>query len=186
MIEIRLRGTAARHPGSIVLPLLVSDLPVFCRWRGEPAWGSHELEEIVAVTDRFVVDSAEWRRSPAAYPVLAEMFERVGGLGHRVLADAAVAPQLGGALARDRARQANSGSKGPRADAALAGGMAPRRASSVRSRSRAGRLPWSRRSGPTASRSSLPATCPIPSELLSAELDQFGRDRIDEAAVRAV
>ena len=38
VIELRLHGTAARHPASIVLPLLVSDLPVFCRWRGEPAW----------------------------------------------------------------------------------------------------------------------------------------------------
>ena len=29
-----------RHPASIVLPLLISDLPAFCRWRGQPDWSS--------------------------------------------------------------------------------------------------------------------------------------------------
>src|SRR6476659_8296328 len=58
VIELRLGGSAAKHPGSIVLPLLVSDLPVFCRWRGEPRWGSVPLAEIVALTDRLVVDSS--------------------------------------------------------------------------------------------------------------------------------
>ena len=36
VIVLRLRGTAAEHPASVVRPLLVSDLPAFCRWRGEP------------------------------------------------------------------------------------------------------------------------------------------------------
>jgi len=67
VIELRLRGTPARHPGSIVLPLLIADLPAFCRWRGEPDWGSSALEEIVEVCDRLIVDSAEWRGVPAAY-----------------------------------------------------------------------------------------------------------------------
>src|SRR3954469_15315335 len=67
VIELRLHGSAARHPGSILLPLLVSDLPVFCRWRGEPSWGSVPLAEIVGLTDRLVVDSSEWRRVPKAY-----------------------------------------------------------------------------------------------------------------------
>ena len=40
VIEVHLGGTAVDHPASIVLPLLISDLPVFCRWRGEPEWGS--------------------------------------------------------------------------------------------------------------------------------------------------
>ena len=77
VIQIRLRGSAARHPGSIVIPLLVSDLPVFCRWRGEPAWESDALDEVVAVTDRLVVDSSEWRHVPTAYPRLEALFERV-------------------------------------------------------------------------------------------------------------
>ena len=76
VIQIRLHGDAVHHPGSIITPLLVSDLPVFCRWRGEPIWGSGELEEILGVTDRLVVDSSEWRRPPAAYAELASLFER--------------------------------------------------------------------------------------------------------------
>ena len=77
VIEIRLRGPAAQHPGSIVLPLLVSDLPVFCRWRGEPDWGSVPLGEILGVTDRLVVDSSEWREVPKAYACLVDLFDSV-------------------------------------------------------------------------------------------------------------
>ena len=40
VIELRLRGDAADHPASVVLPLLISDLPAFCRWRGQPDWSS--------------------------------------------------------------------------------------------------------------------------------------------------
>ena len=36
MIELTLRGSRAQAPASIVEPLLISDLPVFLRWRGEP------------------------------------------------------------------------------------------------------------------------------------------------------
>ena len=69
VIQIRLRGDAAAHPGSVVTPLLVSDLPVFCRWRGEPRWGSGALSEILDVTDRLVVDSSEWRGLPLPTPI---------------------------------------------------------------------------------------------------------------------
>ena len=77
MIELRLRGTPARHPGSIVLPFLIADLPAFCRWRGEPDWGSTALDEIVGACDRLVVDSSEWRGLPAAYGELARLFDRL-------------------------------------------------------------------------------------------------------------
>ena len=61
VIEVRLRGRPAAHPASIVLPLLLSDLPAFCRWRGEPRWSGSAFDEILGVVDRLVVDSAEWR-----------------------------------------------------------------------------------------------------------------------------
>jgi glucose-6-phosphate dehydrogenase assembly protein OpcA len=60
VIELRLRGTRAAAPASIVWPLLIPDLPVFLRWRGEPPWGASELDQLVDVTDRLVVDSREW------------------------------------------------------------------------------------------------------------------------------
>src|SRR5207237_1159039 len=40
VVELRLRGPRAKAPGSIVQPLLISDLPAFLRWRGEPTFGA--------------------------------------------------------------------------------------------------------------------------------------------------
>jgi glucose-6-phosphate dehydrogenase assembly protein OpcA len=76
-VELTLRGDRARAPASVVLPLLISDLPVFLRWRGEPTWESEELEQLVGVVDRLVVDSTEWEGLPAPYARLAELFDRV-------------------------------------------------------------------------------------------------------------
>ena len=64
-------------PGSIVEPLLITDLPTFCRWRGLPPWGEPELEQLVDVCDRLVVDSSEWRGLPGAYRKLAKLFDRI-------------------------------------------------------------------------------------------------------------
>lgn len=184
VIEIRLRGSAARHPGSIVLPLLVSDLPVFCRWRGAPPWGSGELEEIVSVTDRLVVDSSEWRGVPAAYSVLAGLFDRVAVSDiafsrtlpwRRRLAE--LWPEIG-TVAKLRV-------EGPRADAELVAGW-------LRARLKREVALTRRNAGAVTAMwvDGKPVTSPgellSPSELLSAELDQFGRDRVYEAAVRSV
>jgi len=76
VIELTLRGSRAKAPASIVEPLLISDLPVFLRWRGEPPWGAPELEQLVDVTDRLVVDSTEWDDVPGPYRRLAELFPR--------------------------------------------------------------------------------------------------------------
>jgi glucose-6-phosphate dehydrogenase assembly protein OpcA len=74
VIELRLRGGRASAPASIVWPLLISDLPVFLRWRGEPPWGSPELDQLVGVTDRLVVDSREW--DEPRFEELAQLFAR--------------------------------------------------------------------------------------------------------------
>lgn len=76
VIELRLRGLRAKAPASIVEPLLISDLPVFLRWRGEPPWGAQELDQLVAATDRLIVDSTEWDELPFSYGNLAELFDR--------------------------------------------------------------------------------------------------------------
>jgi glucose-6-phosphate dehydrogenase assembly protein OpcA len=76
VVELTLRGARAQAPASIVEPLLISDLPVFVRWRGEPPWGTAELEQLVDVTDRLIVDSTEWDDLPEAYRRLAELFPR--------------------------------------------------------------------------------------------------------------
>jgi glucose-6-phosphate dehydrogenase assembly protein OpcA len=76
VVELTLRGSMAKAPASIVEPLLISDLPVFLRWRGEPPWGTPELEQLVGVTDRLIVDSTEWDDVPTSYRRLAELFPR--------------------------------------------------------------------------------------------------------------
>ena len=73
VVELTLRGSRSKAPASIVEPLLISDLPVFLRWRGEPPWGTPELEQLVEVTDRLIVDSTEWEDLPGPYRPLAEL-----------------------------------------------------------------------------------------------------------------
>jgi glucose-6-phosphate dehydrogenase assembly protein OpcA len=77
VISIRLCGKRASAPASVIQPLLVPDLPVFLRWRGECPWGASELEELVDVTDRLVVDSSEWPDVEWGYARLAEILDRV-------------------------------------------------------------------------------------------------------------
>jgi len=182
VIELRLRGAAADHPASIVLPLLISDLPAFCRWRGEPAWGTPALGEIVGVCDRLVVDSSEWAQPPRGYLELVRLFHRLS------VSDIAFARTLPwrqrlaglwpgiGSLERLRV-------EGPRADALLLAGW-------LRSRLRR-EVSLSRRAAATLRAVWVDgAAVPLPhgdvpgaSELLSAELDRFGRDPVYEAAV---
>jgi glucose-6-phosphate dehydrogenase assembly protein OpcA len=76
VVDLTLRGSRAAAPASIVEPLLISDLPVFLRWRGEPPWGTQELDQLVGVTDRLIVNSIEWDDVPGPYARLAELFPR--------------------------------------------------------------------------------------------------------------
>jgi glucose-6-phosphate dehydrogenase assembly protein OpcA len=76
VVELTLRGERANAPASIVEPLLISDLPVFLRWRGEPPWDAPELQQLVGVADRLIVDSTEWAELPSPYGRLAELFPR--------------------------------------------------------------------------------------------------------------
>jgi glucose-6-phosphate dehydrogenase assembly protein OpcA len=184
VIELRLYGDAASHPASIVLPLLVSDLPAYCRWRGRPDWGSPALAEIVDLCDRFVVDSAEWPGVPSAYADLAHLFGRVAVSDiawRRTLAwRAALAERWPGIRSIERLTV-----EGPRADATLLAGW-------LRSRLRR-EVGLTRRSASSVTAVRVdgdPVEPPVgkpPSEsdLLSAELDSLTRDAIYEAAARA-
>jgi glucose-6-phosphate dehydrogenase assembly protein OpcA len=76
-IRIRLCGTSAEHPASVVEPLLISDLPVFLRWRGVPLFEDSAFQELTHVADRLIVDSNEWPGLPTPYARLAEVFDRI-------------------------------------------------------------------------------------------------------------
>ena len=77
VIELRLHGSLAYAPASVVLPLVLPDLPVFLRWRGRPGFGRPAFEQLVDVVDRLVVDSREWDDVSVCYPELVPYFERV-------------------------------------------------------------------------------------------------------------
>ena len=74
VIELRLRGLSSRAAASIVNPLLVPGLPVFLRWRGRPPFGELQADELIDVCDRLIYDSNEWPDTPQAYAELP--FER--------------------------------------------------------------------------------------------------------------
>jgi glucose-6-phosphate dehydrogenase assembly protein OpcA len=77
VILLRLCGRRAMAPASVVEPLLVADLPVFLRWRGPLPFGAPELEQLAGVADRLVVDSTEWPDPETFYGRLPELFDRI-------------------------------------------------------------------------------------------------------------
>lgn len=184
VIELRLRGGRAAAPASVVLPLLISDLPVFCRWRGRPPFDAGLFRQLVGVVDRLVVDSSEWPDVPGAYAELAGVF------GEAAVSDIAFGRSLAwrvrlAGLWPGIASLSALDVEGPRADALLLAGWL---------RSRLGReveLRWSE--APSLARVAVDGEevsptddpPPTPSDLLSAELDVFGRDPVYEAAVLA-
>jgi glucose-6-phosphate dehydrogenase assembly protein OpcA len=77
VVSIRLRGNKVVMPASIVEPLLRSDLPAFLRWRGPLPFGEAELEQLVDLADRLIIDSTEWPDAAGAFVRLRELFPRI-------------------------------------------------------------------------------------------------------------
>jgi hypothetical protein len=179
VIELLLRGNRAVAPASIVLPLLISDLPVFCRWRGEPPFGEPQWEQMIDVADRVIVDSSEW--DELRYAELASSFSATA------VSDIAWARthEWRVELARywPAIREQEIRIRGPRAEATLLRAWLNARLDrAIRPIEPAGELAV--RLGGEELRSPRART-PSPSDLLSAELDRFGRDRVYEEAVSA-
>jgi hypothetical protein len=184
VIELRLLGERAAAPESIVTPLLIADLPVFCRWRGRPDFDGPEFEQLTDVADRLIVDSREWPDVPRAYRGLARWF------GHTAVSDLAWARTSGWRRAIAELWPRVAGAKtvhvaGPVADASLLAGWL---------RSRLGhdvRLQREEREGLESV--SLdgervhepPEGAVSPSDLLSDELERLRRDSVYEAAAAA-
>jgi glucose-6-phosphate dehydrogenase assembly protein OpcA len=184
VIALRLCGARAAAPASVVMPLLVSDLPVFLRWRGEPAWGAPELEQLTEIADRLVVDSGEWPEPGEGFARLLELFDRVAvsdiawARGHPWrLAVASLWPEVSAARTLHVA--------GPRADAVLlAAWLGARLEREVAlEHEPAGEIELVEVDG----RPARPARAErkTPSDLLSDQLELFGRDRVYEESVRS-
>jgi glucose-6-phosphate dehydrogenase-like protein OpcA len=184
VIELRLRGSRAKAPASIVLPLLIFDLPVFLRWRGLPPYGTAELGQLSGVADRLIVDSTEWRDLPTSYEGLADLFERV------VVSDIAWArtSRWRAHLATFWPGIASVSRIRVRATAAqahlLRGWLVSRLGNSIElEHEDAERLEAVELDGEPVGLP--PGDAPNPSDLLSDELETYSRDRVYEEAVRA-
>ena len=185
VVDLRLRGTRAKAPASVVEPLLISDLPVFLRWRGEPPWGSPELDQLVGVTDRLIVDSTEWDDLPHPYRNLSGLFERTA-VSDIAWARTSRWRMLLASLWPDVADVDTVRVHGTAAQALLVVGWL---------RSRLGRddIALEHVEAPRLEGIDLdgeaapfpPGDPPMPSDVLSDELDRFTRDPVYEAAVFA-
>jgi glucose-6-phosphate dehydrogenase assembly protein OpcA len=179
-----LRGPHATAPASIVLPLLISDLPVFLRWRGRPDWDLPAFDQLLGVVDRLVVDSAEWPDVPVSWAPLAELFSKV------VVSDIAWdrTERWRGLLASLWPRIGEVKTlrvHGTRAQGhLLRGWLVSRLGHNVEleldERDRLEGIDLDGEPAPFP-----PGNPPTASDLLSAQLDHFGRDRVYEAAARA-
>jgi hypothetical protein len=184
VVELHLLGDRTKAPASIVEPLLVFDLPVFLRWRGLPPFGSSELEQLVDVTDRLIVDSTEWPGLPRAYAELAGLFDQAA------VSDIAWArtsrwrahlatfwPEIAGVRTiRVRATEAQAH--------LLRGWLSSRLNHEIALEHE----PADRLEGVALDGEPVPlppGDPPSSSELLSDELDEYGRDRVYEQAVLA-
>jgi len=183
-IRIHLGGRAASVPASVVQPLLVPDLPVFIRWRGLPPFGAEHFETLVDVVDRLIVDSTEWPGLPAPYELFTAVFDRVAvsdiawtrtSRWRRQLAT--LWPGIAGAR----------GIKVTGTDAQaylLAGWLRARLRRSIELEyEKSDRLMSVEIDGEPAPFP--PGDPPSPADLLSDELDRFGRDHVYEEAVAA-
>jgi hypothetical protein len=182
VIELHLKGRRAQAAASVVLPLLLPDLPVFLRWRGRPPFGSDVLDDLLEVVDRLVVDSREWDEVRDGFHDLAELFERTA------VSDIAWARTLPWRVEIARLWPEVAGARelrvtGPESEALLlVGWLRARLGHDVDLlHGEANELQTIAVDGedvPTPKR-----TTRSPSDLLSDELDRFSRDPVYEEAV---
>ncbi|HEX7496959.1 MAG TPA: glucose-6-phosphate dehydrogenase assembly protein OpcA [Candidatus Limnocylindrales bacterium] len=80
-IYIRACGETGRHLASIIVPLLVHDLPVALWWPNDPPFDSHRAGRLLPLADRLIVDGSAWSGSGldilAQLAVAAERFDLV-------------------------------------------------------------------------------------------------------------
>jgi glucose-6-phosphate dehydrogenase assembly protein OpcA len=69
----RVRGDADDRIASVVIPLLVPDLPVFLWWTGTPPEDARRFDDLIAVADRLIVDSADFARPDRTLGLMAEL-----------------------------------------------------------------------------------------------------------------
>jgi Glucose-6-phosphate dehydrogenase subunit len=182
-IRIRLKGERAAAPASVVQPLLLPDLPAFLRWRGLPPFGADYFDGLIDVVDRLVVDSTEWPDLPESYRGLTEIFDRVSVSDIAWARTSRWRPMLAslwpGIADVQRIRVTGTAAQAQ----LLAGWLRSRLKHDVAlEHDPSDRLLGVDIDGEPAPFP--PGDPPSGADLLSGELDKFGRDRIYEDAVR--
>ncbi|MEK7248362.1 MAG: glucose-6-phosphate dehydrogenase assembly protein OpcA, partial [Chloroflexota bacterium] len=88
-ITLRVTGPAALHLHSVIVPLLVTDLPVYVWWTAALPADSRLFLQLMEAADRVIVDSALFEDQPGDLLRLAELAEQprttVGDLNWRRL-----------------------------------------------------------------------------------------------------
>jgi len=183
-IRIQLHGTAAEHPATVVEPLLVSDLPVFLRWRGVPPFDDSAFDELIDVADRLIVDSTEWPGLPKPYARMAEVFDRIAVSDIAWARTSRWRPMLA-SLWPAIARVERIKVTGTEAQAQLLAGWLRSRLDRpiALEHEPSNKLVGVELDGQPASFP--PGDPPAPADLLSDELDKLSRDPVYEAAVLA-
>ncbi|MDP9280686.1 MAG: glucose-6-phosphate dehydrogenase assembly protein OpcA [Chloroflexota bacterium] len=72
-ILARVSGDFDERVASVVIPLLVPDLPVFLWWTGTPPSDARRLDDLVTLADRLIVDSADFARADRTLPEVARL-----------------------------------------------------------------------------------------------------------------
>ena len=184
VVSIRLCGPRAQAPASVAMPLLIPDLPVFLRWRGEPSFAEQPLEQLTEVADRLVLDSDEWSDCDGTFERLPELFNRIA-VSDIAWSNRALACGVRRALAGDRRGDLASHCRPARRDSAPLG-LAP---GAARRELELEHEPAGEVELVAVDGNDVP--CPAPSDsrlsdLLSDQLEIFSRDRIYEEAVRGL
>ncbi|HEU4782043.1 MAG TPA: glucose-6-phosphate dehydrogenase assembly protein OpcA, partial [Ktedonobacterales bacterium] len=75
-IVLEARDGASRHMPGAVLPLILSGLPSFLWWTGEPPWRTEQFEAMVDGCDRIIVDTSEMTHGEDGLVALDEIDRR--------------------------------------------------------------------------------------------------------------
>lgn len=78
-ILVRAHGDVDDRLASAVIPLLVPDLPVFLWWTGTPPLGARSFGDLLRLTNRLIVDSADFARPEVTLPIIARISEAARG-----------------------------------------------------------------------------------------------------------
>lgn len=77
----RVKGDADDRIASVVIPLLVPDLSVFLWWTGTPPHDTKRFDDLIALADRLIVDSADFARPDKTLPIVADLARTHRGRG---------------------------------------------------------------------------------------------------------